>query len=179
MIKRIVLTLLLTVSLVGNAVWALFHFGGLKWQQLAQSSAEIPGVKNTLNEASYAAAVEKVKEDRGDLAGGAIEIPPELKHYTDRHWFLATQVAEVAKYNVQSVQDYVDLASVIERGEMVSVPQVTSTYVLFGVGARADEGVFTRFEDGKNIGLYTEAELGGIYRRLDSRRLEVETAISS
>lgn len=179
MIKRIILSLLLTVSLLANAVWLLFHFGGLKWQQMAQSASEIPGVQSTLNEASYAAAVEKVKEDRSNMVGGALEIPPELKHYTDRHWFLATQVAEVAKYNVQSVQDYVDLASLIERGEMVSVPQVTSTYVLFGVGARADDGVFTRFEDGKNVGLYTEAELGGIYRELDSKRSAVEAEIAS
>jgi hypothetical protein len=179
MIKRIVLSLLVTVTLLAGAVGALFHFGGLKFQQLAQSAGEIPGVQSTLNEASYAAAIEKVKEDRSNMVGGALEIPPELKHYADRHWFLATQVAEVAKYKVQSVQDYVDLASVIERGEMVSVPQVTSTYVLFGVGARADESVFTRFEDGKNIGLYTEAELGGIYRQLDTRRSAVDAEIAS
>ena len=42
---------------------------------------------------------------------------------------LATQVAEIAKYNVHTCQDYMDLAAMIERGEMVTIPALTDSYV--------------------------------------------------
>jgi len=124
---------------VGGTLWATFRFIVPKWRR--------PSINNSTNvtkpnEADlWAQAMEKVKEDRGEPAGGnaAVDTPPELKHYSDRHWFLATQVAEIEKYKVPMCQDYVDLAGMIERGEMVSVPAVTDTYVLYGVGAKADD----------------------------------------
>jgi hypothetical protein len=94
--------------------------------------------------------VEKAKAERGVELGGALEIPTELKHYEERYWFLATQVAEIEKYRVHTVQDYLDLAAMIERGELVPVPAVTETYILLGVGQRADEEPFTRFEEEDN-----------------------------
>jgi hypothetical protein len=122
--------------------------------------------------------MEKVKEDRGQAENVALEIPTQLRHYEDRHWFLATQVAEVKKFNVQSAQDFVDLAALIERGEMVSLPPVTDTYILFGVGAKADGGVFTRWVDDHDIELYNEAELRDVYGRLDSARSNLQNEIS-
>lgn len=86
-----------------------------------------------------------------------------VKHYSDRHWFLATPVAEIGKYNLQTCQDYVDLAAMIERGEMVAVPAVTDTYVLFGVGVKVDESVFSRYENDHRIELYDEAQLSEAY----------------
>jgi len=126
----------------------------------------------------WARAVEKVKEDRGETRGAAIEIPKQLRHYEDRHWFLATQVAEVEKFNVQSCQDFVDLAAMLERGELVSLPAVTENYILFGVGARADDGAFSRYVDDHNIALYNETELRDAYVRLDSARLKLQAEIS-
>jgi len=119
--------------------------------------------------------MEKVKEDRG---GGGIEIPSELRHYNDRHWFLATQVAEVRKFNLQSCQDFVDLAAMIERGELVSLPAVTDTYILFGVGARVDGGVFTRYVANQNIELNDEAGLRDAYARLESAHAKLQNDIS-
>lgn len=150
MSKRIVFLLLIVAAGCG-AVSALFHFGGLRWQRVAESSSELGNLTNAAKTNTWADAMEKVKGDRGALNGGAIEIPSELKHYSDRHWFLATQVAEVAKYNVESCQDYAELAAMIGRGEMVMVPEVTDTFVLYGVGARADDSDFTEFvnEDDK------------------------------
>ena len=82
------------------------------------------------------------------MGGGAgVTTPSELKHYSERYWFLATQIADVAKHNVQSCQDYFDLAAMIQRGEMVSVPGVTETYVLYGVGQRVNDEVFTPAEN--------------------------------
>lgn len=126
----------------------------------------------------WARAVDKVKEDRGETGGAAIEIPTQLRHYEDRHWFLATQVAEVEKFNVQSCQDFVDLAALLERGELVSLPAVTENYILFGVGARVDDGAFSRYVDDHNIALYNETELRDAYVRLDSARLKLQTEIS-
>src|SRR5439155_3824968 len=100
------------------------------------------------------------------------------RHYSDKHWFLATQVAEVRKNNIQTCQDFVDLAAMIERGEMVAVPAVTETYILFGVGANADDEVFTRYQDDRSIGLYNDAQLQEEYARLDIASSNVQTEIA-
>src|SRR5207249_6679822 len=135
--------------------------------RLENQSAD-PSTSATIHSADpdlWARSMERVKEDRGETGNVALEVPPELRHYEDRHWFLATQVAEVKKFNVQSVQDFVDLAAMIQRGEMVSVPAVTDTYILFGVGAKADNGAFTRWMADHNVELYDDAELRDAYAR--------------
>src|SRR6185295_2888910 len=128
----------------------------------------------------WARAVTRVKEERSEDAsgGGAVVIPTELRHYSDRHWFLATQVAEVRKFNLQPCQDFVDLASMIERGELVSLPAVTDTYILFGVGARADDGVFSRFVDDHNVEIYNEGELRAAHERLESARAKLQAELA-
>lgn len=153
------------------AVWAAFHFNYLSRNQFSP-----PGLLSlTANRTpSWAEAVEKVKAERVE---GALVIPPELRHYSDRHWFLATQVAEIDKHNVHTCQDFLDLAAMIVRGEMVAVPWVTDTYVLFGVGERADDDVFARYEDGHNIELYNEAQLNDAYRQLADKRSNLESEI--
>ena len=106
----------------------------------------------------------------------AIEIPTQLRHYEDRHWFLATQVAEVKKFNVQSAQDFIDLAAVIQRGEMVSLPSATENYILFGVGAKVDNEPFSRYEDDHRIALYNEAQLNDEYRRQGRHEPQAQVA---
>jgi Family of unknown function (DUF5715) len=162
------------------AVWGVVRYRAAQRNRPLQSASDASHLANTPSADAWVQAVEKVKADRGELAtSAAIVIPPELQHYSDRHWFLATQVAEIAKYNVHTCQDYVDLAAMIERAELVSVPAVTETYVLFGVGAKADDEVFTRYEGDQNIELYTEAQLSDAYRRLENQRLEVQSQIAS
>ena len=177
---RVRQTLLLVIicSLLGLGAWALFRYQEVRRLRLSeyltnQVNLKIPDAE------LWARAVEKVKEDRGATGGAAIEIPTQLRHYEDRKWFLATQVAEVEKFDVQSSQDFVDLAALLERGELVSLPAVTETYVLFGVGARVDDGPFSRFVDDHNIALYNETELRAAYAQLDSARLKLETQISN
>jgi hypothetical protein len=123
--------------------------------------------------------MDKVKEARADTDNVGIEIPAQLRHYEDRRWFLATQVAEVKKFNVPSAQDFVDLALMIQRGEMVPVPAVTSTYILFGVGAKADDGAFTRWIGDQTIELHDDAKLRDAYARLDAARAITQREISS
>ena len=143
--RRVLLVLILLVA--GVAAWGIFRFSSERRNRLFQSARELSNLATNSASYSWDAAVEKVKAPRGDELGGVLEIPPELKHYEDRYWFLATQVAEIEKYNVHTVQDYLDLAAMIERGELVPVPAVTETYILLGVGQRANDEPFTKFDE--------------------------------
>jgi hypothetical protein len=173
-----VVFLILAAAAMGVAVWALLHFAASKRHgQSANALSNLPG---STNADAWAQAIEKVKEDRVEPANGkaAAEVPPELRHYEDRHWFLATQVAEVKKHNIRTCQDFVDLAGMVERGEMVTVPAVTDTYVLFGVGAKADDGAFNRYENDQSIGLYNEAQLRDEYQKLDATRANLQSVFA-
>src|ERR1700674_3781800 len=170
---RYLLLLIMASAAIAVGAWALLRFKVLRRQALRQSDS--PSNLRTADPDLWARSMEKVKEDRG---GGAIEIPPELRHYEDRHWFLATQVAEARKFNLQSCQDFVDLAAMIERGELVLLPAVTDTYILFGVGARVDGGVFTRYVANQDIELNDEAGLRDAYARLESAHAKLEKDIS-
>src|SRR5437667_7894944 len=143
------------------AAWVLIHSTRARRHRLRQPPDYLSNFAGAPDADLWTQAVEQVKADRGEPAGGsaAVEVPPELRHYSDKHWFLATQVAEVRKNNIQTCQDFVDLAAMIERGVMVVVPAVTETYILFGVGANADAEVFTRYQDDRSIGLYNDAQL--------------------
>src|ERR1044072_7257446 len=152
--RRVLLVLILVVAVV--AAWRIIRFTSERRNRLFQSANELSNL--AANSASYSwdAAVEKVKEPRSEDLGGALEIPPELKHYEERYWFLATQVAEIEKYHVHPVQDYLDLAAMIERGDLVPVPAVTENYILLGVGQRANEEPFTKFAEEEKEGIVTD-----------------------
>jgi hypothetical protein len=172
------LLLVLASIATGVAVWALLRFTAPKLR--GQTANNPSSVASSTDPDAWAKAVEKVKEDRVVTADGQamIEVPPQLRHYEDRRWFLATQVAEVRKHNIQSCQDFVDLAAMIVRGELVTVPVVTESYVLFGVGAKADNGAFTRWVDNHNIELYDDAELRDAYAQLESARSNLQKDLS-
>ena len=173
---RHLLLLIVLIAAIAVGAWTLFYVKALRRNAAHQSN---PANARGADADRWARAVERAKEDRGETGNTAIEIPPQLRHYPDRHWFLATQVAAVRKFNLQSVQDFVDLAAMIERGEMVSVPAVTDDYVLFGVGAKANDGVFARYVDDHNIELYNDAELRDAYARLESARAKLEAETSN
>lgn len=143
--RRVLLVLILVIA--GVAAWRIFRFTSERRNRLFESASELSNIATNSASYSWDAAVEKVKAPRGEELGGALEIPQELRHYEERYWFLATQVAEIDKYNVHTVQDYLDLAAMIEKGELVPVPAVTETYILLGVGQRADEEPFTKFDE--------------------------------
>jgi hypothetical protein len=145
---RRILLVFVVIALTCGGVWAFFHFKGKR--RLAQSQISSSNVTNSLDSDAWYRAVERVKGDRGDEGAGALEVPSELRHYEERYWFLATQVAEIEKYKIHTCQDYLDLAALIERGEIVPVPAVTDTYVLLGVGQRVDESEFSRYEEEKS-----------------------------
>lgn len=139
------------VAALGAIAWGTFRFTALRRSRLIQSATESNfAAALSANADAWYVAAEKVRAERDASLGGNLEIPPELKHYEERYWFLATQVAEIEKYKVHTCQDYLDLAAMIERRELVPVPGVTGTYVLFGVGQRANDEPFTRFEEPDN-----------------------------
>jgi hypothetical protein len=152
--KRVALSVIIVVVISVGAGWTIRHFRRL--QQLRDSAGRITTLTNSVTVQPWTEAVEKVKADRGEPMGGgaAVETPAELKHYSERYWFLATQVAEVAQHNIPTCQDYFDLAYMLQRGDMVSVPGVTDTYVLYGVAQRADESEFKREENVSSAGDY-------------------------
>ena len=172
--KRISLLFLICAA-AALGVWGVRHFKNTNRNQFGQ--AVLSSLTNRTPR--WDEAVARVKADRGEAAGGALVVPPELKHYSDRHWFLATQVAEIDKYKVHSCQDFLELAAMLERGEMVTVPWVTETYVLFGIGERADEGVFSRYDDGHNIELYNEAQLNDADKQFAGKRSNLESEIKA
>lgn len=179
MTKRIVLILLLFAA-VAAGVWMGLRLAQGGWQA-QQKEQEDPAVTAETSTDTWDQAVEKVKADRGEPAGtGArVETPPELKHYEERHWFLATQVAEVAEHRIRTCQDYMDLAAMIEAGEMVTVPAFTNSYILFGIGERANDDAFSRYTDDRNIELYDESQLAAAYREIEDKRSKLRNDIAS
>jgi hypothetical protein len=141
--------LFIVIIVLGVAGWGVFRFRARR-NRLFQSASQLTNAATITTSYSWDAAVEKVKEARDDSLGGNLEVPFELKHYEERYWFLATQVAEIGKYNIHTCQDYLDLAAMIERHELLPVPALTDTYILFGVGQRADEDPFTTFEENED-----------------------------
>jgi hypothetical protein len=108
-----------------------------------------------------------------------VETPQQLKHYSDTRRFLAVQVAEWREHRFSTPRDFVDLAAMIKSGEMVELQQVSRNYILYGVGGSADTEPFTRYENGKRIALYKEADLARQYARIAESRTALETEIAS
>src|SRR5437868_6554789 len=172
--------LLILISLaLGVGVWAVLRFTSLRRHEnnsvFFSDAATLP----TSDPDLWARSMDQLKEPRAASENVAIEIPPELRHYEDRHWFLATQVAEVKKFNVQPVQDFVDLAAMIRRGEMVPVQAVTDTYILYGVAARTDGSAFTRYVANQNVDLNDDTALRDAYAQLESAHAKLEKEISN
>jgi len=175
---RLVLLVIISVA-AGVGVWAALRLTAPQiFERRSETNRETAPI-NYNDAERWARAIEKVKEDRTATPGDApLDVPPELRHYEDRHWFLATQVAEVKKHGLQTCQDFLDVAGMISRQELAPVPVVTDDYVLFGVGAKADESAFTRYEDDHAVGVYDETELASAYQRLADNRQQIQNSIT-
>jgi len=62
---------------------------------------------------------------------------------------------------------------------LVNVPSVTNTYVLFGVGARANQDVFTKFQDDHDVELLDEAQLRDQYQQIEDKRSRLKADVDS
>ena len=171
--------IVLLSAAAGVAVWAALRYTAPNFLRSISSTDILPVDTRSTSEL-WEQAIARVKEDRAEVAGSApLEIPPELRHYEERRWFLATQVAEVRKHNLATSQDYLDLATKLKNGDLVSVPAVTDTYVLFGVGQIANDDAFARHENDRNVELYNEHQLREEFARLDTARVNLATEISN
>ena len=172
---RHLLLLIVVTAVLAAGVWALTRFTAIRRSPVDSSTAAPASASDP---DLWARSLEKIKENRGDTGNVALEIPEELRHYDERRWFLATQVAEVKKFKLQPVQDFVDLAAMIQRGEMVPLPAVTDAYILFGVGARVDGDAFTRYVAKQNLELNDEAGLRAAYTRLEAEHAKLQQELS-
>lgn len=120
---------------------------------------------------SWRRAAALVTEDRGEPTGrqAKVEVPSQLKHYSDKRRFLAIQVAERNEHELDTPHDFAALASLIRTGELVELPPATDDFILFGVGGSAGEGPFTHFDKsaGESVALYDDAELAQELARSD------------
>jgi len=170
------LLLIVATTAFATAVWGVARFMFKHPATVESTSAAAPLASDP---GLWTRSVEKIKEDRGETGNVAIEIPTELRHYDERRWFLATQVAEVKKVNLQPVQDFVDLAAMVRRGEMVPLPAVTDTYILFGVGARVNGDAFTRYVANQNLELNDEAGLLTVAASVAAEHTKLQKEISN
>src|ERR1043165_3895892 len=128
---------------------------------------------------SWAQAVRKVKEDRGEPAGkdAKVETPAQLRLYSDKRRFLAVQVAEWRERHLNTPRDFVDLASMLGRGELVELPSVTRDYILFGVGGNSNAEPFTCYENGESIPLYSQEGLEKENARIEEARAPLKEGV--
>ncbi len=177
--SRYLLLLIVTTAAIGAGARAFIYFRALRNQAVRQDNFSNNTSERRLDADLWERSLERAKGDRAGAGDVALEIPPQLRHYSERHWFLATQVAEVKKLNVGRCQDFVDLAAMVQRGEFVSLPAVTDTYILLGVGARVDGGMFTRYVANQNLELNDEAGLHEAYARVESTHEQLQKELSS
>jgi uncharacterized protein DUF5715 len=126
-------------------------------------------------------AAEKVKADRGEPTGkqAKVDIPAQVRHYSDTRRFLAIQVAEVRQHHIETPHDLIDLAAMIKHGEMLVLQPVTENYILFGVGGNADKEPFTHYESAKSVSLFNEAGLKLEYARIAKESAKVEGELAT
>jgi hypothetical protein len=123
----------------------------------------------------------KVEQDRGEPVGrqARVEVPSQLKHYSDPRRFLGVQVAESREQRLQTPHDFADLIPLIRKGELVELPALGQNYILYGVGYSASDEPFTHYDKaaGKSVTLYAgDAELEQEHLQIaDSLKLLDET----
>ncbi len=128
-------------------------------------------------------AAQKVVEDRGEPMGkkAKIDVPQQLRHYSDSKRFLAVQVAEWRKHQFETPRDYTGLAGLIQKGEFVELKPVSDSYILYGVGGRATGEPFTVFDkaSSKSVALLDEVALEREYERIEATSTELKTEIAA
>jgi hypothetical protein len=176
----------LTAFSVGAVVAAVMLMGGPKVPRRVWSPSAldpVPASSAAAEGTPWHLAAQRVTEDRGEPAGrqAKVEVPSQLKHYSDTRRFLAVQVAEWKEHGVETPHDYAGLAGMIRGGELVEVAAATDSYVLYGVGALADPGPFTHYDKsaGESVHVYDEAELVGERSRLEESVARARSEVDS
>jgi hypothetical protein len=107
-------------------------------------------------------AAGKIEEDRNEPVGrkASVNIPAELKHYSDRRRFLAIQIAEAREQRYELPHDYAELIELIRAQNLIELEPLGDNYILYGVGANASNEPFTHYDGatGENILLLGSTE---------------------
>lgn len=102
---------------------------------------------------TWKSAALRVEEDRGEAMGGraTMAVPEELRHYANRHRFLAIQVAESKEQDLPIPYDYGELVQLVRQGALVEMKPFGDDYVLYGVGAAASNAPFTHYDPERKV----------------------------
>jgi hypothetical protein len=143
--------------IVISAIIALFLSGGCRRKETLMPPPPLAEVADPWKEAAL-----KVEQDRGQPVGrGAqVEVPAQLKHYSDNRRFLAIQIAEARQHQLRTPHDFAELIQLIRNRELVEVPALGDAYILYGVGLSATEERFTHYEatSGNTVTLLADDE---------------------
>jgi hypothetical protein len=176
----------LTAFALGAVAAVVFLLGGPKAprRMWAPSALDpVPASSAAAENTPWSVAAKRVAEDRGEPTGrqAKVEVPAQLKHYSDTRRFLAIQVAEWKEHHVRTPHDYAGLAGMIREGELVEVPAATEGYVLYGVGALADPEPFTHYDKSahESVAILDGAELGGERARLEESAARVRAELDA
>jgi pSer/pThr/pTyr-binding forkhead associated (FHA) protein len=113
---------------------------------------------------TFRQALSKVKEERGEPVGydAVVEVPAELKHYSDRRRNLAIQAAKAKELGLHIPHDFSELAQMIREKQFTELKPVGENYVLYAVGGGVSGEPFTHFDKaaGVSVPLFqTSAEM--------------------
>jgi hypothetical protein len=102
-----------------------------------------------------------------------VSVPAELRHYANRHRFLAIQVAESRKQDLPIPYDYGELVELIRQGGLVEMKPLGEDYVLYGVGSSATQAPFTHYDAKRDV----DVPLLGGWDEFDDERARLEASI--
>jgi hypothetical protein len=141
------------------AIGALaIHLGWRRFGALETEEPPPPLLDAPRAEQTWKQMARKVEEARGEPVGRAarVNVPAELRHYTDRKRFLAIQVAATREQEFDTPHDYAELARMIGRDQLVEVKPLGEHYLLYGVAGLANGDPFTHHDPatGTEITLY-------------------------
>lgn len=148
----------------------------------ARLSKQAGRVQEAINEVikppadPYTEAVLKLEEDRGEDIGrkANAEVPPELKHYSERRRFMAVQEAATRDASLKSPHDFAELAAWVRDGLLTEAPKLGRGYVLYGVGLAAT-GALTHYDAARrrSVPLFADdAALKSYTDELDKQRTQ-------
>lgn len=175
---------LVAILLVTAVIAALFMPGAKRGlQSLEHGFVSAPSSADAAGIGEWRQAARRVTEDRGEPMGkqAKVDIPAELRHYSDTRRFLALQEAEWREHRFETPEDFGGLAHLIRKRELVEVKAVGANYLLFGVGGSADGEPFTYYDASarKKIPLYGETELERERARLAGAAQQLEDEITA
>jgi hypothetical protein len=131
-----------------------------------------------LDPMSWDAAVARVEEVRG--GGAPVKVPAEMRHYQEKRFFLARQIADARQNNFDLPHDLGELAQMIKAGELVELPRLGENHILYEVGEDAREDPLAHWDPATNkdvplVG--SEAELQALLAEAPaSRKAAIEQA---